>query len=138
MPAPAPPSVTAPSPALALGSLTPEFSLETPGRGTVGPVDLVLRGKPIVLVFVSRGCGPCRDLLPKIDHWASQWASRATLLVVVAGPVQANMDLVAEFPGIPFAMSGHEPVADLFGAKWTPASVVLDAQGHVQIGRAHV
>jgi thiol-disulfide isomerase/thioredoxin len=131
-PVPGPAAVTAPAPTLPVGSLTPDFSLELPGRGRVGPVDLLLQGKPIVLVFVSRSCGPCRDLLPKVEQWVSASAAHASVLTVVAGSVHEHMDLVAEFPGVQFAMSGQQPVADMFGAKWTPAAVVLDAHGHVR------
>ena len=128
----APVSTTAPVPTLEVGSLAPDFALELPDRGMVGPLDLVLEGKAIVLVFVSRHCGPCRDLLPKMEQWAQTSSLPLTLLVVVAGSVHENTDLTAEFPGLRFAMSGNQPVADRLGAKWTPAAVALDAHSHVR------
>lgn len=64
----------------ALGSQLPHFAAEGPD-GTVTAEQL--RGAPVLLLFLSVGCGPCHDLAEELNR--AELGDLASQLVVVTG-----------------------------------------------------
>lgn len=95
-------------PKLPIGSDAPAF----PG------MDELLRARrPLLLIFTSPGCGPCRTLAPKLERWREDHAE-------LVGVTELSYE---DDPGL----------AEAFGVEGTPAAIVLGAAGTVESRVAH-
>ncbi len=132
------PSVPAYPPGLPVGSPAPTFSLASAAEEQDGLpaartslVDLLVVGKPVVLVFVSPNCGSCHDLLPKLAGWATSYGDALAFAVVTVGPPEANegtAELAAGFGPILFDLDG---VGTAYGLAATPGALVIASDGTV-------
>lgn len=95
--------------ALAVGAEAPSFAFA--GRdGTRTTLDgLLIRAKPVLLVFSSSGCGPCQALLPKVAGWQERLADHVTVALLEDEPI----------------------VADWYGVEATPSAVLVGVDGTV-------
>lgn len=93
---------------LPIGAAAPAFA---------GMPQILAAGRPLVAVFTSPGCGPCRELAPKLASWREAYA-----------------ELLA-FAELSF---DDEPaLAARFGVEGTPAAIVIGAEGRVESRVAH-
>ncbi len=109
------------------GARAPRLRLPTVAGGTVDLADS--EGRGWLVVFWSPTCRFSRRLLPRLQAWEAEAPSDApALLVVSSGSLDANRDLGLRAP---VALDGSGTVAQAFGAKGTPAAVLLAADGSV-------
>jgi cytochrome c biogenesis protein CcmG/thiol:disulfide interchange protein DsbE len=95
----------------AVGSLAPDFSLQTAAGKPLRLSDL--RGKVVVLNFFATWCPPCRAETPDLVSTAAAYGARGVTFVGV--DVKESAQLVQEFAG----------------AKGVAYTVVLDSDGKV-------
>ena len=121
----------APSEGLPVGALAPQFSLQTLTGDSVSSRDLLARGKPVMLLFVSPSCGPCAAILQDVNKWQTEFADRLTFAVLSKGSADENEKRVAQYVSGNLLLIGESGLAETFEAKWTPAAVLLSAGGRI-------
>ncbi|CAA9542834.1 MAG: hypothetical protein AVDCRST_MAG49-1038 [uncultured Thermomicrobiales bacterium] len=121
--APPPP----PAPVLAVGDPAPEVALpDLDGK----PVRLAdFHGTPTVVLFWNPGCGYCRRMLPDLQAWETDGGEGSPrLLVVSTGEREANRALGLRAP---ILLDRGFATGRSFGARGTPAAVLVDAEGRI-------
>lgn len=116
---------------LPVGAAAPDARLATSDGDHVTLGDLIANHPAVALVFVSAGCAPCRELLPKLVGWQREWSARLRLIVIVPGSREMNAKLVADYPNLGLLLADDMPVAAEYRAQWTPAAVVVSNQGRI-------
>lgn len=109
----------------------PELGLEL---GTSAPMfagldDLLARGAPLLLVFVSPQCDACRALLPDVGDWQAGHAGHLTVAVASQG---APHDVRAEAHALALDHVLVDEGAELFKAfeaEVTPSAVLIAPDG---------
>ena len=75
-----------PLPARAPGRVhAPPFALQDIHGETVSLEALLEPGRPLALIFVSPGCGPCAGLLPELARWQATLSERLAIGLVSTG-----------------------------------------------------
>jgi peroxiredoxin len=112
---------------LEIGSAAPDFALRSTDGGEETLGTLLSSGRPLLLVFTSAKCGPCRALKPDIAGWQRQLADRLTVAPVSWGPAD---DSAAD--GLEWALVQEErEVSDEYQAHGTPTAVLVAPDGRV-------
>lgn len=118
---------------LPIGADAPGFELPTPDGSVVSLGELVDRGRPVAIVFVSPTCRPCHHMFPDISRWQQSLADRLTITLVVHGRPPQVADLSAKFN---LSNTLSDPKADVFRAyrgQGTPSMVIVTPDGKVAI-----
>lgn len=119
----------APPQGLDPGSTAPSFALPSPPSGEVRLDEMLGRGRSVVLLFVSPGCGPCQALLPSIAGW--QRLERLGIAVLVAG-TENDTAKIAETHGLrDTAVDERAVTRSAFEVRSTPGAVLLSDDGRV-------
>jgi hypothetical protein len=71
--------------------------------------ELLVRGRPVLLLFTDRDCGPCRNLVPEVGDWRRQLAGQLEITV----------------------LENADELADAYGAMATPSGVLVGADGRI-------
>jgi peroxiredoxin/uncharacterized membrane protein YphA (DoxX/SURF4 family) len=115
---------------LAVGRPAPHFQLPNlQGQ----PVDSEqLHGRASLLLFWNPTCGFCRRMVDDLKAWESQVAERGNdalrLLLISTGSIEANKAFGLHAP---ILLDQGFATGTAFGARGTPAAVLLDAAGNV-------
>jgi peroxiredoxin len=123
------------------GANAPGFSLRDTGGATVS-----YRGgqgaAPLLIVFSSVFCDPCRRALPAIQGLHEKYGDRELDVIMVVLDGEPMKDVVAGFlrqEGYTFRAALDEPgargfhVADLYEVAEIPAVVLVDRRGKVAL-----
>ena len=95
---------------LKAGTVAPEFSLpRLDGRGEL--VLSELRGRQVLLVFSSPGCGPCNTLAPQLEKFHREH-SELQVVMISKGEPKENRAKVKEH-GLTFPVVLQNP-----GSRW--------------------
>ena len=107
----------------------PEPGLEPGTPAPAAVLDLLRPGLPLLLVFTSPHCGPCRALLPELAMWQTEHSDRLTVAVAVDGSPD---DVQAAELGVERLLldEGGELQRD-FKANGTPSAVLIASDGSV-------
>ncbi|HEX6465522.1 MAG TPA: TlpA disulfide reductase family protein [Vicinamibacterales bacterium] len=110
------------------GVPAPAFSLPTVDGRTVSLADYA--GRRVLLVFSDPECGPCMDLLPRLD--AAARVSDVPVLVISRGGVDANRrKLVEARSTLTVALQAHWEISRLYAKFSTPIAYLVDEQGRI-------
>jgi peroxiredoxin/uncharacterized membrane protein YphA (DoxX/SURF4 family) len=113
---------------VAIGFSAPEFTLPGLQGEQVGLSDLLERGKPLLLMFMSPWCGPCAGLLPRLQQWQDTLSDRMTLALISMGTPEQN-EVFAEKGLEDVLIQDNFEVAELFGVSATPSAVFISREG---------
>jgi uncharacterized membrane protein YphA (DoxX/SURF4 family)/thiol-disulfide isomerase/thioredoxin len=117
-------------PGLPLGAEAPPFTLEDTQGHAISLHALLEPGRPLALVFISPGCGPCEALLPDLARWQATLAERLTIGLVSTGDVLDNYE--AQRLGLTnvFLQDGDE-IMKAYRVESTPSAVMVSSDGRV-------
>ncbi len=116
---------------LPVGAPAPEFALESVAGGQLVLKDLLAYGKPVLLLFISPNCGPCKALLPSVRTWQRDHAEPLTIAVISSGKPDAVKDKLDKYELKHVLLQGDHATNELYRAPWTPAAVLINAQGRL-------
>jgi peroxiredoxin/uncharacterized membrane protein YphA (DoxX/SURF4 family) len=114
---------------LPAGALAPSFSLPTLTGETITLQALRALGKPVVLIFSDPDCGPCEALLPEIGRWQAEYASKAVVVLISRGTVEANRSKATEHGLRHVLLQADREVAQAYQAHGTPGAVLIRRDG---------
>lgn len=122
---------TGPAPELPLGSVAPEFELPDllGARQTLAE----FRGRRVLLIFFSPGCGFCVKMAPDLAALPVDGSNgRPVPLVVTTGEIERNRQLIEEH-GIrcPVLVQEKMEVMATYQVPGTPAGYLIDEQGAI-------
>ena len=125
---------------LAIGAKVPDFEVTLKGhRRKLSDLqkDRTLTADgTLVLTFWCSFCHSCRHVEKDLDKLASEFNGKAGVIAIDSsvGETQQDITTAAEKAGItlPIALDPSGTVADIFGAKATTTTVVIDASGRLR------
>ena len=113
------------------GTTAPDFSL-TDQYGT--PQRLSdYRGRPVVLLFGSPHCSPCRTLMPQLHDWAAAHPEAGVVWLNAASEEESLKfvsELSATLPVAPY--TPESKLMDRYKVRVTPFMFLLDERGVVR------
>jgi thiol-disulfide isomerase/thioredoxin/uncharacterized membrane protein YphA (DoxX/SURF4 family) len=115
---------------LPLGVVAPEFALAGPTGQTRTLDELRGRGQPVMVVFTSSNCPPCRALLPELARWEREWQDDLTVAVVADQLPQDHANGAP--PALALLVDGDDAVSRSYRVGATPSAVVVGVDGTVQ------
>jgi len=118
-------------PGLPAGADAPRFELPAANGATLSLEKLLARGRPVALVFVSPGCGPCATLLPEISRWQAALAAELTIGVVSSGRLEDNRRMAEKYGLTDVVVEENAEVLNSYRLSGTPAAVVVTQDGLV-------
>lgn len=119
-----------PEDALPIGAPAPDFELpDAAGRMTSFEM-LMMRGKPLLLLFVGPNCAPCKALLPEIEAWRAEFSGRLEIVLISSGSPEENIAKFIGVGGENILLQKTREVSGKFRATWTPSAVFV-SQGQI-------
>jgi len=113
------------------GTRAPDFAL-TDQHGTAHKLSSY-RGQPVLLLFGSPHCSPCRTLLPQLQDW-SMARRDVKVLWLNAASREESLKFVSDtgtgLPVLPFPPENN--IMERFKVRVTPFMFMLDEQGVVR------
>ncbi|CAN5641835.1 hypothetical protein BH20ACI4_BH20ACI4_31820 [soil metagenome] len=123
--------VSDPNEGLPLGAPAPDFAARDLSGKIVSFKNLLIKNKPVLLVFVSPTCIPCQSLLPEIENWQNELKDQLNFVFVSKGKEIENAE---KFGGTNFKqilLQKDNEIAEAFKAVWTPTAVLVNAEGNI-------
>jgi thiol-disulfide isomerase/thioredoxin len=120
---------------LPVGHVAPVFTLPDLDGERITLTTLLEHGKPVLLMFLSPGCGPCATLMPRVHEWQQTLRERLTIAVLSTGSTEQNAVLNEHGLDHVLLQQGME-VADQFGVTGTPSAVFVSREGKIASYRA--
>ena len=111
----------------------PKFGLVpgTPAPVIVGLDELLAPGRPLLLLFTSTHCGPCKTLLPRAAAWQVEHARVLTVAFVIDAAPEEIRAVVAEHELVRVLHDDDRTLYKAFQANGTPSAVLISANGKV-------
>jgi thiol-disulfide isomerase/thioredoxin/uncharacterized membrane protein YphA (DoxX/SURF4 family) len=125
------PDAAPPVEGLPVGAPAPPFLLPRLEGGTASLAELLALGKPVLLLFVSPTCRPCKSLLPLVRPWEREHDDRLTVALISKGTAEENQQKVARFGARHLLLQSESTVAEEYEARWTPAGVIVGRDGRL-------
>jgi peroxiredoxin/uncharacterized membrane protein YphA (DoxX/SURF4 family) len=117
-------------PGLPVGTPAPGFSLPNIHGETVTLDALRARGRPVVLVFVSPGCGPCETWSPELFRWQAMLGHEITIAIISDGTPAQNRAIFGD-SGAQVLIQEKLEVTKAYRVNGTPVTVLVNAEGMV-------
>ena len=121
----------APSQGLPIGAVAPDFALASSTGREITLTKMLAKGKPILTLFVSPTCGPCKELLPSVPEWTTELEERHSVLTFSRGGEEENAALVKKHRKVEFVFMGASMLAESYRALWTPGAVIISQDGRI-------
>lgn len=121
----------APVEGLPIGAPAPSFSLTAIDGQQVTLDDLLAYAKPVLLLFVSPNCLPCKSLLPVVRVWERDYDDQLTIVLLSKGALEENQKRVAKYGARHLLLQADQEVAADYQSNWTPAAVVISREGKI-------
>lgn len=116
---------------LKVGAPAPSFELPSLEGPSVSLDQLRAAGKPVLLVSVDLGCGPCTSLTPEVAEWQREHAGALTVAVLTRGSAEANRRKLEPHGISKVLLQKGQEVAEQYEAVATPSAVLIDAEGRI-------
>lgn len=108
----------------------PNFRLSALTGASVTLPDLLTDERPLLLTFLSPGCGPCKRLRPYVARWNEVFADRVRVAAIVSGSPTSNRSAFGD-SGIPVLLDEDHAVAAAFNVTSRPVAVVVTPRGRL-------
>lgn len=116
---------------LAIGKAAPDFSLTQLDGLSVSLGSF--KARPLVLIFGSPTCAPCRGLIPDLNAFARDRADELGVLFLSRGDEESARRLADELSiEVPVASHPDEKLPDAYEARVTPFGFLVDKQGVIR------
>ena len=116
---------------LPVGAPAPDFSLAALNGAQISLPDLLAKGNPVLLLFISPNCNPCKALLPLLRVWQRDYAGQLTIALLSKGEPKEIENRIAKYDAEYLLLQAESNVADAYQALWTPAAVVISREGKI-------
>ena len=116
---------------LPVGARAPGFAVRAIDGPTMTLDDLLAHGKPVLLLFVSPNCFPCKTLLPVVRIWERDYADQLTIALLSKGALEENQKRIAKYGATHLLIQNDQEVATDYETKWTPAAVLISREGRI-------
>lgn len=123
--------VSQPEEGLIIGTPAPVFELPDINDKRISSGQLLTSQKPVLLLFVSPNCSPCAALLPEIETWQTELKGKLNFVFISSGKVKENLEKFAGNSLKQILLQKDKEVSELFGGKWTPTAVLINADGTI-------
>ncbi len=113
------------------GTIAPDFDITDQYGKRQRLLDY--RGRPVVLLFGSPHCTPCRILMPQLQDWARAHPEASVVWLNAASPEESRhfvADTQATIPVAPYPPEGN--LMDSYKVRVTPFSFLLDEDGVIR------
>lgn len=120
-----------PADGLPIGAPFPDFELPSASGKVVRFEHLLSRARPMMFIFVSPECGPCKALFPEIREWGIEFADKLDIVLVSSGDAKDNLSKFDGFQVDRLLLQEKRELAELVYAKWTPTAIVVAADGSI-------
>ena len=115
---------------LPVGAVAPEFAAADLNNRNITLENLLLRGKPILLFFVSPTCQPCQALIPSFEQWQNELGDKFSIVLISSGAAKANREKYGA-GNLTVLLQKDRETAELFQAAWTPSAVLINTDGTI-------
>jgi peroxiredoxin len=129
VPPPSPPAP--PATGLPVGATAPEFALPGQFGEIMTLAALRSAGRPVLLLFVDAGCGPCKTLLPKVGSWQTEHVARLTIAVVGSGNMDELRVKANEHGVMNVLAQQRNEVSEAYRCPGTPSAVAVSPAGKI-------
>lgn len=89
------------------------------------------QAKPILFVFSSPHCEPCKALWPYLSRWAREHEQALNLIVITRGPAAASQAKQHNLEASRILLQQAFELSDAYGARSTPAAVLVGTDGTI-------
>jgi thiol-disulfide isomerase/thioredoxin len=97
---------------------------------TVSLAGLLEPGRPLALIFVSPGCGPCAAILPDLSHWQKTLTERLAIGLVSTGDALDNHE--AQQLGLTnVLLQKDDEIMNAYRVEGTPSAVMVSPDGRI-------
>lgn len=120
-----------PNDGLPIGSPFPDFDLPDVGGRRVSFENLLVNAKPLLFLFVSPTCNPCKALLPEIETWRRELDGKVNFVILSSGTPEENTDKFGGESAKAILLQKKREVADMVNAKWTPTALFVGRDGNI-------
>jgi thiol-disulfide isomerase/thioredoxin/uncharacterized membrane protein YphA (DoxX/SURF4 family) len=114
-----------------LGTPAPAFTATDSTGAELSLDDLLAPGVPLVLLFASPQCGPCKELLPEVAGWQSEHGELLTVAVASDGESEQVRAEAEEFGLDRVIVDRGGELYAAFEAAGTPGAVVIAPDGSI-------
>lgn len=123
--------VVSPHDGLPIGAVVADFELPGLDGKVVSLSDLRSSGKPVLFLYVSPSCSPCKALVPEFETWQRELGDKLQIVFLSSGSREENIEKFGGESQKTILMQKHREVADLLKAQWTPTAVLMNANGRI-------
>jgi len=117
---------------LPVGATAPGFALPDLHGETRTLESLRAGGRPVALVFIAPGCGPCHEMLPELGRWQAALADRLTVAVISRGEAELSQPAAEEHGLVNVLLqSGEQEVAKAYRIRESPSAVLVTPDGAI-------
>ncbi len=116
---------------LSAGERAPDFTVADLEGQPVSRADFL--GLPLLLVFGSPHCTPCRTLIPDLNVFAEERREELRVLFLSRGDTEEARQLVSETGmRVPIAVHPDENLPEQYKTRVSPFAFLIDSEGIVQ------
>lgn len=113
---------------LKAGTPAPEFRLpRLDGRGDLSLSEL--RGKRVLLVFTSPGCGPCNALAPELERLHREHPEPEVVMISKGGPKENRAKVKEHGLTFPVVLQQQWEISRRYAMFATPVAYLIDEAG---------
>lgn len=105
------------------GQPAPDFRLPTLAGGERTLEELLADDRPLLVVFMMPGCGPCKSMRPAVARWADAYSDRLRVVVMSRYCAAANAEAYTAYPRLEVLIDEDAAVTQEFGGVVTPSAV---------------
>jgi thiol-disulfide isomerase/thioredoxin/uncharacterized membrane protein YphA (DoxX/SURF4 family) len=124
-------SMAGPERGLPVGEPAPDVRLRRLEGGTATVSSLPDGSRPVMLVFVSPTCGPCRELVPEVARWQRDHAAAFAVALISEGTEGENRSW-AELGVANVLIQQDGEATRAYLVHGTPSAVLVSADGRIE------